>query len=136
MNIQLGQPGRKNRAFNIRIDDFDVWSLDDTLANIIHPALIRLKSRVKHFGYPTPYEETDLFAQHDIQGSFDFVDWNAESEYWESLWMERLDKMIDAFDLIKRKWDLDHCSTDWDDYGRRVDEGLELFSKHYEHLWD
>ena len=80
MNIQLGQPGRKNRAFNIRIDDFDVWSLDDTLANIIHPALIRLKSRVKHFGYTTPYEETDLFAQHDIQGSFDFFDWNRQTK--------------------------------------------------------
>ena len=54
MKIKIG-PHRKNRAFNIHIDDFDVWSLDYTLACIIHPALIRLKE-TKH-GYPELWED-------------------------------------------------------------------------------
>ena len=72
MKIKIG-PYRKNRAFNIHIDDFDVWSLDHTLACIIHPALIRLKE-TKH-GYPELWED-GMVTHHnyDRQLHFDFID--------------------------------------------------------------
>ena len=46
MKVHLG-PYRTNRKIEIRIDKYDVWGLDHTLALIIHPALVLLKEQ-KH----------------------------------------------------------------------------------------
>ena len=75
--------------------------MDYTLAHIIHPALIRLRERVPHFGYPTPYDETEAYPEYSSQGSFEeILDRDAESKYYEEKWMEKLQKMIDAFAMI------------------------------------
>ena len=101
MFVKMGSVARKNRAFHVRIDNHDVWNLDSTLANIIHPALIRLRERVPHFGYPTPYDETEAYPDFSTQGSFEeILDREAESNYYETLWMDKLQKMIDAFAMI------------------------------------
>ena len=71
MKIRLGKPGRKNRANNVHIDNFDVWSLDHTLSCIIHPALIRLKE-TKH-GYPELFEDGMVTPNHAIGGSTNIV---------------------------------------------------------------
>ena len=42
MRVRIG-PYRKNRAEKIEIEKFDTWSMDATLALIIHPMLIQLK---------------------------------------------------------------------------------------------
>ncbi len=94
MKVKIGPP-RKNRAYHIHIDNHDVWNLDHTLATIIHPALIRLRERVPHFGYPTPYYETEAYPDHSVQGSFEeILDRGAESNYYEEQWMKKLQKCI------------------------------------------
>tara|TARA_B100001093_G_C26677603_1_gene949002 strand:- start:278 stop:634 length:357 start_codon:yes stop_codon:yes gene_type:complete len=55
---------------NIRIDKYDTWSMDHTLAMIIHPMLVQLKETTH--GYP--------------------------SELTEERWNEILDEMIWAFE--------------------------------------
>ena len=55
MKINIGEPKKDKSADTIHIDNFDCWSLDYTLARIIHPALIRLKE-TKH-GYPELWED-------------------------------------------------------------------------------
>ena len=128
MKIKIG-PHRKNRAFNIHIDDFDVWSLDYTLANIIHPALVRLKE-TKH-GYPQLYEDGMVTNAHwDRQLHFDFIDEDVETNYLIKKWDNILDKMIYSFDCIKKDNNLE--IEDWD----KVQEGLDLFAEHYTSLWD
>ena len=100
MKIKIG-PYRKNRAFNIHIDDFDVWSLDYTLACIIHPALIRLKE-TKH-GYPELWED-GMVTHHnyDRQLHFDFIDEEVETKYLVDKWNTIMDKMIYSFECIKK----------------------------------
>ena len=132
MKVNLGKPGRKNRANNVHIDNFDVWSLDHTLSRIIHPALIRLKE-TRH-GYPELWED-GMVTSHiwDRQLHFDFIDEDVENEYLIKKWNDILDKMIYSFSIIA---DEDKFygteEVDWDD----VQEGLNLFAEHYTSLWD
>jgi len=131
MKIKIG-PHRKNRAFNIHIDDFDVWSLDYTLACIIHPALIRLKE-TKH-GYPELWED-GMVTHHnyDRQLHFDFIDEEVETQYLIDKWNVIMDKMIYSFEQIAgdKLFDItDQKQLD------EIQEGIDLFAKHYTSLWD
>ena len=130
MKIKIG-PYRKNRAFNIYIDDFDTWSLDYTLSHIIHPALIRLKE-IKH-GYPELWED-GMVTHHnyDRQLHFDFIDEEVETKYLINKWNDILDKMIYAFGRIKEDNSLDISKDEWE----KIQEGLDLFAEHYTSLWD
>ena len=132
MKVKIG-PYRKNRAFNIHIDDYDVWSLDYTLANIIHPALVRLKE-TKH-GYPQLYEDGMVTNVHwDRQLHFDFIDEEVETNYLIKKWNTILDKMIYSFSVFANDnadWAYKN-SLEWD----KVQEGLDLFAEHYTSLWD
>ena len=130
MKIKIG-PYRKNRAFNIHIDDFVAWSLDNTLSHIIHPALIRLKE-IKH-GYPELWED-GMVTHHnyDRQLHFDFIDEEVETKYLINKWNDILDKMIYAFGRIKEDNCLDISKDEWE----KIQEGLDLFAEHYTSLWD
>ena len=144
MKVNIGPPSRKNRAHHIHIDNHDVWSLDYTLATIIHPALVRLRERVPDFGYPTPYYETEAYPEYSQQGSFEeILDREAESKYYQTLWMDKLQKMVDAFAMIIDKDEeydeIAHHRDDNDkrnEWYRKIDEGLKLFSENYQGLWD
>ena len=94
----------------IRIDPHDTWSLDHTLAQIIVPCLKQFKDKLN--GYPV--------IDNSVSGLEAF-------ENWKSI----LDKMIYSFEFI--------CSEDFynsDISPDKVQEGLDLFGKHYMHLWD
>ncbi len=131
MKIKIG-PHRKNRAFNIHIDDFDVWNLDYTLACIIHPALVRLKE-TKH-GYPELWEDGMVTSHNwDRQLHFDFIDEEIEEKYLIKKWNDIMDKMIYSFGVIMNDGLFEKYDEDeWN----RIQEGLDLFAKHYTSLWD
>ena len=131
MKIKIG-PHRKNRAFNIHIDDFDVWSLDYTLACIIHPALVRLKE-TKH-GYPELWED-GMVTHHnwDRQLHFDFIDEDVETKYLMDKWDTIMDKMIYSFEQIVEDKLFDITDQKQLD---EIQEGIDLFAEHYTSLWD
>jgi hypothetical protein len=54
MKVNIG-PYRKNRATRVEIEPHDTWSMDCTLAMIIHPMLVQLKA-TQH-GYPAGLTE-------------------------------------------------------------------------------
>ena len=132
MKVRLGNPGRKNRADHVHIDNFDIWNLDHTLSCIIHPALIRLKETKQ--GYPQLFEDGMVTPHYwDRQLHFDFIDEKVEEKYLLNKWNDIMDKMIYSFGVIKNdglfeKYDQD----EWN----RIQEGLDLFAKHYTSLWD
>jgi len=128
MKVRIG-PYRKNRATRVEIEPHDTWSMDNTLALIIHPMLVQLKATTH--GYP--------------------------SSLTEERWNEILDEMIWAFEQkIDDDWTdqyygpwIDNESGkplgghfEWvDDEGRkkhqeRMTAGFKLFGKYYENLWD
>ena len=129
MKINIGEPKKDKSADTIHIDNFDCWSLDYTLARIIHPALIRLKE-TKH-GYPELWED-GMVTHHnwDRQLHFDFIDEDIETNYLIDKWNGVLDKMIYSFGKIMEDDYFDN--EEWE----RRPEGLDLFSKHYTSLWD
>ena len=82
----------------------EVWNTNHTLAQLIVPRLLAFKALDKHGGCP---------AFKDMQ------EWN-----------NAIQKMIDAFELMK----YDNVLSDAEQ--AVIDEGLELFCKHYRNLWD
>ena len=98
----------------IRIDSYDTWSMDNTLAMIIHPMLVQLKAT----GHTHPGNTT------------------------EQEWNEILDEMIWAFEQKCRDdWMEDYDYNKWDREGvkahqERMSNGFRLFGKYYENLWD
>ena len=99
MKINIGKYPEKNgrRKINIEINGFDTWSLDNTLALIIYPALLQLK-QTKH-GIPNEFVNDVGGEDYSDQDSFDFYK-ETHNESWEIAakgWDEALDKMIWSF---------------------------------------
>ena len=139
----------QEQTVKVRIDHWDTWSMDQTLAPIILPMLKQLKE-TKQGGpwvavedVPTDLRPTaDEVLQYKAQGSTDdkfFTRWD---------WV--LDEMIHAFeqkcaDDWTEQFCIDDSSTEWgfrmDSEGiekeqERISNGFRLFGKYYEGLWD
>lgn len=124
------------RKIKIRIDPYDTWSMDHTLALIIVPMLIQLKETMHVVGLVDNEDVPEHL--HTIESSdYDVV-------YVEKKWIYVLDEMIWAFqqlgddDLVSYydpetdKLDLEGLEK----YQQRVKNGLRLFGKYYQALWD
>jgi hypothetical protein len=127
MRVKIG-PYRKNRVTRVEIEPHDTWSMDHTLAMIIHPMLVQLKETTH--GYP--------------------------NQLTEERWNEILDEMIWAFDQKnKDNWEEQFYGPykenpdeplrghfEWIDYDgmrkhqERMTAGFKLFGEYYENLWD
>ena len=89
----------RERNVQIRIDEYDVWNADHTLAMIIHPTLVKLKEvqhgagRVDLEDVPEHLRPTD--EPNDFNG---YVD-NTHFERWN--WV--LDEMIWAFEQCAKE---------------------------------
>lgn len=120
MKVRIG-PYRKNRATRVEIEPFDTWSMDCTLAMIIHPMLVQLKETAH--GHPANLTEQE--------------------------WNDILDEMIWAFGHKAKQMDAtDMCADKCSNYGdpvcracvtetqQRLTQGFKLFGEYYENLWD
>ena len=149
---------------SVKIDKWDTWSMDHTLAYIIVPMLKQLKETKQ--GAPCVYPEdvpTELrptkkeltaYTKNGDTDSkfFDRWDWVLgemifafESKHvdWEEQfssgehdvqWIERDN---DMFEWVKGPNDT--YEVDWDGrqaYQDRISNGFKLFGKYYENLWD
>lgn len=177
VNISSYPKGPNPQKINVKIDKYDTWGLDHTLASIILPALIQLKN-TKH-GIPSEFVDR-VGGDMDSNFCFDFIK-EDENEVFDQLcknWDEVLDKMIWSFLQLSIESDYDNkyhhgkMETDWvesdhtytnpstgkvektyrmvdknpnghwyDHVGhmlheKRIQEGLDLFAKHYRSLWD
>jgi len=123
---------KRTQKIKVRIDRWDTWSMDHTLAPIILPMLIQLKE-TKH---GAPYVDIDDCPkdlrpkEQDEHGTDDthFARWD---------WV--LDEMIYAFDCKANKDDIYMRFDDALDMEReqhRISNGFRLFGKYYENLWD
>lgn len=151
---------KKTRNIKVRIDKYDTWSMDATLAYIILPMLHQLKE-TKH-GCPDVNDEdvpkklrVREATHHDGE-----VDDN-----WEARWDWVMDEMIWAFTQINdnEDWEKEYCEKAgewhfedekdgmskmvWDKkavidnkgikaHRARMQNGFILFGKYYTGLWD
>lgn len=92
--------GVKPRRLSVEIESFDTWNLDCTLAKIIYPALLQLKSQ-KH-GVPGDLVEDIGGEDYAQQDSFDFYKESYDDSFAKACerWDEILDKMIWSFQQL------------------------------------
>jgi len=134
MKVRIKKYDGKTNTFptSVKIDKHDLWSLDITLAQIIYPALKKLK-KVKH-GAPN-VDLSDVLDQslHPTEDEIIRYEYDGKTdENYFKRWDYVIDQMIWSFKIIK-KGDL-HFLTD-DDFNR-MQNGLRLFSKYYLSLYD
>jgi len=97
----------KKRNVKIRIDKYDTWNMDSTLAMIILPMLKQLK--VTKHGAPGVMKEFNQTSESSVQYTFDFyreddtLAWDKGHENWDKI----LDKMIWSFEQL-------HPDNDWE----------------------
>ena len=138
---------RSERKIKVRVDPYDVWSMDNTLAYIIHPMLVELKKR-KQGGPFVPDEEV---PEHLRSTNAKPVRDNEVDEFYFDRWDWVLDEMIWTFKTLNEDWESqfyissskedDYLSGTYDAEGRqkmqdRINNGLRLFGKYYQSLWD
>ena len=132
---------KRNRKEYIRIDKYDTWGMDSTLALIIEPMLIQLKA-TKH-GAPLVSDDDVPDELKSTSAEPKENDYDVDSNHFKR-WDWAMDEMIFAFNYINNELEYD-CpkfgdgSYDWDTHretGKRVDNGLRLFGTYYRGLWD
>lgn len=150
-NIWLKVANKLNPEIRyIHIDNYDVWSMDTTLARISLPMLKKLKA-VKH-GAPH-VDDSDV-----PYGLRSFNDTNPEKDdmidkffFMRFDWI--LDELIWTFTAITEGWEDNYFAHNIDEefftngisffdreghaeHFARIDNGLRLFGKYYRTLWD
>jgi hypothetical protein len=102
INKYINNPWIDNleRKIKVRVDYYDVWSADHTLALIIHPVLLKLKE-VKH---GSPFVDNEDVPEHlrSIQVSERENKWDVDENY-EARWNWVLDEMIWAFEQCTKE---------------------------------
>ena len=124
---------RRTQKVKVRIDKSDTWSMDHTLAHVIHPMLVQLKAT--NHGYPSGLTEKkwDNIMDEMIWAFEQKLRDNWEGDYYEyrELGMEE-DKGDNLFGL-KLVWEDPEGSAA---HQKRMTAGFKLFGKYYENLWD
>ena len=127
----------KTRKVKVRIDPYDTWSMDHTLALIIHPMLVQLK-KANHGYFSSDPED----APHIGKGIGDKIDMMDSKTLDRYNWI--MDELIWTFDQLangddgmefyteENGWDVENHTK----YEERIKNGLRLFGKYYRALWD
>jgi len=149
---------KRNRQVYVRIDKYDTWSMDHTLALMVVPMLKQLKAtkhgapHIDDLDVPEPLRSTAPGARDRCEEPHDL------DEHFFARWDYVLDEMIWAFE---QKTD-DSADDQFYDHGtkiagetledsmnrikidheglkawqKRKSNGYRLFGKYYEALWD
>ena len=129
---------RKERNIKVRIDRYDTWSMDDTLAPIILPMLRQLKE-TKHGAPNVDWEDVprELRPSGEELHAYN-KNGETDPKFFER-WDWVLDEMIYAFDCKANKDDVHMRFEDQKEIKKeqkRISNGFRLFGKYYEALWD
>lgn len=99
---------RKNRKIEVRVDGYDVWNADHTLALIIVPVLKKLKEQ-KHGAPHVDDRDVPVNLRRSAAPELTEEQKNMghTDELWQARWEWVLDEMIWAFEQ--------HANPDWED---------------------
>ena len=150
--INLILDKRDYQKINVRIDNYDTWSVDHTLSHIIAPMLKQLKA-TKH-GSPFVDDKDVPEELRSTNAEPKKEEWDVDSNH-EKRWDWVLDEMIWSFEQkVRDDWQEDYYKYEddptatfglklvWEDrdgrkaHQERMSNGFKLFGKYYEALWD
>lgn len=132
------------RKVEVRIDAYDTWNMDHTLGLIIVPMLKQLKA-TKH-GSPFVADADVPEELRSPMGYLATEDYDVDDNYHKR-WEWVMDEMIWAFEQTIDETSDDHFFDrsvepyvyDKDGHRahmQRIDNGIQLFGKYYQGLWD
>jgi hypothetical protein len=147
---------KRKRNIKVKIHDYDVWGMDHTLSLIIHPMLLRLKDCKQ--GSPF-VDDTDV--PEDIRSTSAAPkenDWDTD-EHFHTRWAWVMDELLWTFEQIKDdtwedQYHIDNGEMNFDEgkmvwkrepvidwegrkkHQARIDNGLRLFGRYFQGLWD
>jgi len=136
MKVKMGKYPRQN--VYVRIDPWDTWSMDHTLAPIILPMLQQLKDE-KHGAPNVDFEDVpEELLPTDEEIKEYKKDGSTDKNFFKR-WDWIMDEMIYAFDCKANKDDVfmrfdspEESASEQE----RISNGFRLFGKYYEALWD
>jgi hypothetical protein len=139
----------------VKIDRYDTWSMDHTLAHIIHPMLVQL-NKEKH-GAPFTDDNDVPKELRSYVAPPKENEWDTDANHFKR-WDYILGEMIWAFEQELKDDDVaqfyDHSESDnaktWDEkmdklkvdregleaHQKRKANGFRLFGRYYQNLWD
>ena len=143
---------RRTQQIKVRIDKSDTWSMDHTLSHIVLPMLQQLQE-TKH-GAPFVDDKDVPMILRSKSAPPKENEWDTDDNHFKR-WDWVLDEMIWAFEQKARDdWQSDYYTYEedkdaqfglklvWEDrkgqeeHQARISNGLSLFGKYYEGLWD
>jgi hypothetical protein len=169
MKVSIGKFPKsfnKERKIKVQIDPWDTWSMDHTLALIIHPMLIQLRNTKNSAGAVCDEDVPEELRSTSAPPKKN--DWDTDENYFKR-WDWVLDEMIWAFAQIlddeaensfhtgnhdtiweevkvekKTLYEMKKGPKDthvfnkegWEKWNARKQHGFKLFGKYYEALWD
>ena len=106
------------------INEEELWNLDGTLTDYILPRITAFRKMERH-GYPVfePLGEEDKVSEEE---------WKAIEKRNMLQWENDLRSIELAFSLMSKSEHFERSEQANED----IKIGLELFAKHYQHLWD
>lgn len=158
MKVNIGRypKGDKERKISVKIDEWDSWSADHTIALIAAPLLVQLKEN-KHGSANVDDMDVPERLRSTAAPPKEY-EWDTDDN-WHLRWDYVMDEMIFAMQEIANDkegsnifWD--HSEVDeskgimeqvnaikvdregLDAYEARVQKGCELFGKYFQGLWD
>ena len=139
----------------VKIDRYDTWSMDDTLAHIILPMLKQLNETKQ--GAPFTEDEDVPEELRSTNADPKENEWDTDSNHFKR-WDYIMNEMIWAFEQkisddaeaqffdhsagnYKLPWDKDYIGPKYDKEGHekhtnRMQNGFRLFGRYYSNLWD
>ena len=102
MKIHIG-PYRKNRRVDVRIDKYDTWNMDSTLALIICPMLVQLKES-KHGAPDIDLDDVPELLHPTRQELMEYTKTGSPDPKFFTRWAWILDEMVWAFEQKTRDW--------------------------------
>ena len=151
---------KQQRNIKVRIDKYDTWNMNDTLAHIILPMLKQLKA-TKHGSQFVDDEDVPVHMRHgDPEGYDNWVHykwdwvlneiiWAFEQELnddWEAQFTHGTPVYVDEeveHEKYGTCYTFKQTNPDyWVDregikeYNERINNGIRLFGKYYRGLWD
>jgi len=117
-------PWLYNRRIFVRIQDSDVWSMDDTLAHIVLPMLKLLKENKQ--GAPFVDDKDVPIELRSTSAPPKENEWDTDANHFKR-WDYVLDEMIWAFEQKVTDWESQYYSGEHDRYFEEIDVGGEKF---------
>lgn len=142
---------KRPRKIKVKLHDYDTWSMDHTLAVIVVPLLKQLKA-TKH---GAPFVDMEDRPDHLKSDEIDPVDMT--DKYHFEAWNWVIDELIWTFEQkALDDWEAQYYTGKWVEdpsrilgghfvgvdreamkaHGERIKNGLRLFGRYYEGLWD